>query len=557
MLTDIEIARQSKMLPITEIAEKLGVQPHELEQYGHYKAKINDSFLERTADRPDGKLILVTAINPTPAGEGKTTTTVGLGMAMEKIGKNTVIALREPSLGPVFGVKGGAAGGGYAQVVPMEDINLHFTGDFHAITAANNLLCALIDNHLQQGNLLQIDPRRILFGRVTDTNDRALRNVVIGLGKKVDGVPREDHFMITVASEVMAILCLASDLADLKERLGNILVGYKYNGEPVYARDLNAQGSMATLLKDAIKPNLVQTIENTPAIIHGGPFANIAHGCNSVRATKLALKLGDYCITEAGFGADLGAEKFLDIKCRFAGLNPSAIVLVATVRALKYNGGVAKTDLKEENVEALRLGSVNLEAHIENLKQYGVPVVVAVNRFHTDSQAELDEVAAICQRCGADFALSDVFARGGDGGIELAEKVVAACEKPSQFKVLYDDELSIKEKIECVAKNIYGASGVNYDAAALKAIAEIEALDEKYKKFPVCMAKTQYSLSDDATKLGRPRDFEITIREVRLSAGAGFVVVLTGAIMTMPGLPKVPAADKIDVDAEGNITGLF
>ncbi len=557
MLTDIEIARQAQMKPITEIADKLGVLPEELEQYGHYKAKINDAFLNRMADRPDAKLILVTAINPTPAGEGKTTTTVGLGMAMEKLGHKTVIALREPSLGPVFGVKGGAAGGGYAQVVPMEDINLHFTGDFHAITAANNLLCALIDNHLQQGNALQIDPRRILFGRVTDTNDRALRNVVIGLGKKVDGVPREDHFMITVASEVMAILCLAADLEDLKNRLGNILVAYKYDNSPVYARDLNAQGSMATLLKDAIKPNLVQTLENTPAIIHGGPFANIAHGCNSVRATKLAMKLGDYAITEAGFGADLGAEKFLDIKCRFAGLAPSAIVLVATVRALKYNGGVPKTELKTEDVEALRRGGVNLEAHIENLKQYGVPVVVAVNRFDTDSQAELDEVAAICERCGADFALSDVFARGGDGGLELAEKVVAACEKPSDFKLLYDDELSIKEKIECIAKNIYGAKGVKFDAAASKAIAEIEALDESYKKFPVCMAKTQYSLSDDATKLGRPTDFEITVREVRLSAGAGFVVVLTGAVMTMPGLPKVPAADRIDVDGEGNIIGLF
>ena len=557
MLTDIEIAREAKMLPINEIADKLGVLPEELEQYGHYKAKITDSFLERTADRPDAKLILVTAINPTPAGEGKTTTTVGLGMAMEKLGHKTVIALREPSLGPVFGVKGGAAGGGYAQVVPMEDINLHFTGDFHAITAANNLLCALIDNHLQQGNNLMIDPRRIVFSRVTDTNDRALRNIVIGLGKKVDGVPREDHFMITVASEVMAILCLAADLEDLKRRLGDILVAYKYDGSPVYARDLNAQGSMATLLKDAIKPNLVQTLENTPALIHGGPFANIAHGCNSVRATKLAMKLGDYAITEAGFGADLGAEKFLDIKCRFAGIAPSAIVLVATVRALKYNGGVAKTDLKAENVEAVKCGGVNLEAHIENLKQYGVPVVVAVNRFDTDSQAELDAVAAICEKCGADFALSDVFANGGNGGIELAEKVVAACEKPSNFAPIYSDDLSICEKIECIAKKIYGANGVKYDASALKTIKEIEALDEKYKKFPVCMAKTQYSLSDDATKLGRPENFEITVREVKLSAGAGFVVVLTGAVMTMPGLPKVPAADRIDVDGEGNITGLF
>ena len=557
MLTDIEIAREAKMLPITEIADKLGVLPEELEQYGHYKAKITDEFLKRTADRPDAKLILVTAINPTPAGEGKTTTTVGLGMAMEKMGHKTVIALREPSLGPVFGVKGGAAGGGYAQVVPMEDINLHFTGDFHAITAANNLLCALIDNHLQQGNALCIDPRRIVFTRVTDTNDRALRNIVIGLGKKVDGVPREDHFMITVASEVMAILCLAADLEDLKKRLGDILVAYKYDGSPVYARDINAQGSMATLLKDAIKPNLVQTLENTPALIHGGPFANIAHGCNSVRATRLAMKLGDYAITEAGFGADLGAEKFLDIKCRFAGIAPSAIVLVATVRALKYNGGVAKTDLKAENVDAVVRGGVNLEAHIENLKQYGVPVVVAVNRFDTDTQAELDAVSAICEKCGADFALSEVFGKGGDGGIELAEKVVAACEKPSNFAPIYSDDLSICEKIECIAKKIYGANGVNYDAAALKTIKEIEALDEKYKKYPVCMAKTQYSLSDDATKLGRPTDFDITVREVKLSAGAGFVVVLTGAVMTMPGLPKVPAADRIDVDGDGNITGLF
>ncbi len=557
MLTDIEIAREAKMLPITQIAEKIGVRPEELEQYGHYKAKITDEFLKRTADRPDAKLILVTAINPTPAGEGKTTTTVGLGMAMEKLGHKTVIALREPSLGPVFGVKGGAAGGGYAQVVPMEDINLHFTGDFHAITAANNLLCALIDNHLQQGNALSIDPRRIVFSRVTDTNDRALRNIVVGLGKKVDGVPREDHFMITVASEVMAILCLAADLDDLKRRLGDILVAYKYDGSPVYARDINAQGSMATLLKDAIKPNLVQTLENTPALIHGGPFANIAHGCNSVRATKLAMKLGDYAITEAGFGADLGAEKFLDIKCRFAGIAPATIVLVATVRALKYNGGVAKTELKEENVDAVVRGGVNLEAHIENLKQYGVPVVVAVNRFDTDSQAELDAVSAICEKCGADFALSEVFGRGGDGGIELAEKVVAACEKPSSFAPIYSDELSICDKIECIAKKIYGADGVNYDAAALKTIKEIEALDEKYKKFPVCMAKTQYSLSDDATKLGRPKNFNITVREVKLSAGAGFIVVLTGAVMTMPGLPKVPAADRIDVDGDGNITGLF
>ena len=557
MLTDIEIAQGAKMLPITEIADSLGILPGELEQYGHYKAKITDKFLKRCADRPNGKLILVTAINPTPAGEGKTTTTVGLGMAMKKIGKDAIIALREPSLGPVFGIKGGAAGGGYAQVVPMEDINLHFTGDFHAITAANNLLCAMIDNHLQQGNELDIDQRRILFGRVTDTNDRALRNTVVGLGTKMDGVPREDHFMITVASEVMAILCLADDLADLKERLGNILVAYTRGGAPVYARDLRANGAMAALLKDAIKPNLVQTLENTPALIHGGPFANIAHGCNSVRATKLALKLADYAITEAGFGADLGAEKFLDIKCRMANLAPSAIVLVATARALKYNGGVPKNGLKEENVDALVRGSVNLEAHIENLKQYGVPVVVAVNRFDTDTDAELEALEGVCRRCGADFALSEVFGKGGDGGVELAEKVVEACEKASDFAPIYPDEMSIREKIECVAKKIYGARGVKFTPAADKSISEIEALDEKYKKFPVCMAKTQYSLSDDATKLGRPTDFDITVREVRLSAGAGFVVALTGAVMTMPGLPKEPAAFRIDVDGEGNITGLF
>lgn len=557
MLTDIEIAQGAKMLPITEIADGLGILPDEIEQYGHYKAKITDKFLKRCADRPDGKLILVTAINPTPAGEGKTTTTVGLGMAMKKIGKDAVIALREPSLGPVFGIKGGAAGGGYSQVVPMEDINLHFTGDFHAITAANNLLSAMIDNHIQQGNQLDIDQRRILFGRVTDTNDRALRNTVVGLGTKMDGVPREDHFMITVASEVMAILCLAADLSDLKERLGNILVAYTRSGKPVYARELGAAGAMTALLKDAIKPNLVQTLENTPALIHGGPFANIAHGCNSVRATKLALKLADYTITEAGFGADLGAEKFLDIKCRMAGLAPSAIVLVATARALKYNGGVAKTELKTENVDALVRGSVNLEAHIENLKQYGVPVVVAVNRFDTDTDAELAALEDVCRRAGADFALSEVFAKGGDGGIELAEKVVAACEKPSSFAPIYTDDMSIRDKITCIAEKIYGARGVKFAPAAEKSIDEIEALDEKYKKFPVCMAKTQYSLSDDATKLGRPTDFDITVREVRLSAGAGFVVALTGAVMTMPGLPKEPAALRIDVDAEGNITGLF
>ncbi|MBQ8510547.1 MAG: formate--tetrahydrofolate ligase [Clostridia bacterium] len=557
MLTDIEIAQGATMLPIQKIAENLGVQDDELELYGRYKAKITDGFINRMADKPYGKLILVTAINPTPAGEGKTTTTVGLGMAMQKIGKKAVIALREPSLGPVFGVKGGAAGGGYAQVVPMEDINLHFTGDFHAITAANNLLCAILDNHLQQGNELGIDPRRINFMRCTDTNDRALRNCVIGMGGKANGVVREDHFQITVASEVMAILCLAESISDLKKRLGNILVAYKYDGSPVYARDLNAQGSMAALLKDALKPNLVQTLENTPALVHGGPFANIAHGCNSVRATKLALKLADYAITEAGFGADLGAEKFLDIKCRKAGLTPSAIVLVATVRALKYNGGVPKTELKTENLEALKKGAVNLEAHIENLSKYGVPVVVALNRFDTDTDAELAYVRQLCEERGAEMALSEVFAKGGEGGRELAEKVVAACEKPNSFHTLYADELSIKEKIECVAKNIYGAANVVYEAAAEKAIAEITALDERYAKFPVCMAKTQYSLSDDPAKLGRPTGFTMTVREVKLSAGAEFVVVLTGAILTMPGLPKAPAAYKIDVDDEGKITGLF
>ncbi len=557
MKTDIEIAKEANMLPITDIAHELGLSDDEFELYGKYKAKIGDEFLERVKDRPDGKLILVTAINPTPAGEGKTTTSVGLGMAMQKIGKNAIIALREPSLGPVFGIKGGAAGGGYAQVVPMEDINLHFTGDFHAITAANNLLCAVLDNHLQQGNELGIDQRRILFTRVTDTNDRALRNITVGLGGKLDGIPRQDHFQITVASEVMAILCLAEDLADLKKRLGNILVAYSYTGAPIYCRDLKVAGAMAALLKDAIKPNLVQTIENTPALIHGGPFANIAHGCNSVRATKLALKLADYTITEAGFGADLGAEKFLDIKCRKAGLTPSAVVLVATVRALKYNGGVAKDALKAENLDALRAGSVNLEAHIENLRKYGLPVVVAINRFGEDTDAELALVREVCEKCGADFALSEVFAKGGEGGMELAEKVVAACEKPADFHVLYEDGLSIKDKIKTVATKIYGAADVKYDAAALKAIAEIEALDDKYKSFPVCMAKTQYSLSDDAKALGRPTGFTLTVREVKLSAGAEFVVVLTGSIMTMPGLSKQPAAYSIDVDDKGNITGLF
>lgn len=557
MLTDIEIAQKAELKPITEIARQLDVTDDELELYGKYKAKITSECAERLKDKPDGKLILVTAINPTPAGEGKTTTTIGLGMALSKIGKKAVIALREPSLGPVFGLKGGAAGGGYSQVLPMEDINLHFTGDFHAITAANNLLCAMIDNHIQQGNELDIDARRIMFPRVTDTNDRALRNIVIGLGGKTDGVPREDHFMITVASEVMAILCLAKDLDDLKERLGNILVAYTRSGSPVYARDIKAAGAMTALLKDAIKPNLVQTIEHTPALIHGGPFANIAHGCNSVSATKLALKMADYTVTEAGFGADLGAEKFFDIKCRFAGLKPSAVVLVATVRALKYNGGVPKTELKAENVDALVKGSVNLEKHIENLHLYGIPVVVAINRFDTDTDAELEALREICEKNGADFTLSEVFAKGSEGGIELAEKIVAACDKKSEFKLLYPDEISICDKISTIAKNIYGADGVVFEPAAKKAIAEIEKLDEKYKRFPVCMAKTQYSFSDDQTKLGRPTGFEITVRDVKLSAGAGFIVVLTGNILTMPGLPKVPAANSIDVDENGNIVGLF
>ena len=557
MLSDIEIAQGATLKPISEIAEQIGLLPQEYEPYGHYKAKITDDFLDRMADKPNGKLVLVTAINPTPAGEGKTTTSVGLGMAMNKIGKKTVIALREPSLGPVFGVKGGAAGGGYSQVLPMEDINLHFTGDFHAITTANNLLSAVIDNHIQQGNLLGIDQRRILFPRVLDMNDRALRNVVVGLGSKVDGVPREDHFMITVASEIMAILCLSESISDLKERLGRILVAYKYDGSPVYCRDLGVNGAMAAVLKDALKPNLVQTIENTPALIHGGPFANIAHGCNSVRATKLALKLGDYTITEAGFGADLGAEKFFDIKCRFANLKPSCVVLVATVRALKYNGGVPKAELVNENLEALKKGAVNLEAHIDNLQKYGVPVVVAINRFGTDTEAELKAVEEMCIAKGADFALSEVFAKCGDGGIDLAHKVVKACEKESNFHVLYPDEMSIKDKIITIAKEIYGAKDVKFDASASKAIDEFMALSPEYARYPVCMAKTQYSLSDDQTKLGRPTDFTLTVREVKLSAGAGFIVALTGSIMTMPGLPKAPAALKIDVDDNGKITGLF
>ena len=555
MLTDIEIAQQCNMKPITEIASQLGIQPQELEPYGHYKAKLSDDLAKRLADKPDGKLILVTAINPTPAGEGKTTTTVGLGQAMSKIGKNAIIALREPSLGPVFGIKGGAAGGGYSQVVPMEDINLHFTGDMHAITAANNLLCAILDNHLQQGNALNIDPRRVLFKRCMDMNDRALRFVNVGLGGKANGVPREDGFQITVASEVMAILCLAADLMDLKERLGNILVAYTYDNRPVYAKDLQVNGSMAVLLKDAIKPNLVQTLENTPALMHGGPFANIAHGCNSVRATKLALKLADYTITEAGFGSDLGAEKFLDIKCRYAGLAPSAIVVVATLRALKYNGGVPKAETSKPNVEAVKAGLCNLAAHVENMKKYGVPVVVAINHFLTDSDEEVEVLENYCRENDVEFALSDVFAKGGEGGIELAQKVVKACEKPANFAPIYDVNLPIKEKIEIIAKTIYGADGVDYTAEADKAIAQIEKLGKD--KLPICMAKTQYSLSDDATKLGRPTGFKIHVRDVKLSAGAGFIVALSGAIMTMPGLGKEPAAYRIDIDADGHIQGLF
>ncbi len=556
MLSDIEIAQKAKCLPIKEIAKSLSIEEDDLELYGKYKAKLPLSLVDKYSDRPDGKLILVTAINPTPAGEGKTTVTVGLGEAMSKIGKNAVIALREPSMGPVFGIKGGAAGGGYAQVIPMEDINLHFTGDMHAITAANNLLCAIIDNHIQQGNELSIDPRRILFKRCLDMNDRALRNVIVGLGGKLNGVPREDGFMITVASEVMAILCLASDIDDLKLRLGRILVAYTYDGKPVYAKDLQVVGAMAALLKDAIKPNLVQTLENTPALMHGGPFANIAHGCNSVTATKLGLKLADYCITEAGFGADLGAEKFLDIKCRYAGLNPSCIVIVATIRALKYNGGVAKSDLKYENVSALEKGIVNLQTHIENMKKYGVPVVVAINRFMTDTDEEIKFIEDFCEKQDVLVSLTEVFANGGNGGVDLAQKVVKTIEeKPSNFKPLYDAELPIKEKLGIIAREIYRADGVVYTKSAEKAIAEIEALGKD--KLPVCVAKTQYSLSDDQTKLGKPENFTITVRDVRLSAGAGFIVALTGDIMTMPGLSKQPAAYSIDVDTDGNIKGLF
>ncbi len=556
MKTDIQIAQEAQMLPITEVAKRAGIPEDDLELYGKYKAKLSDGFWDKIKDNKDGKLVLVTAINPTPAGEGKTTTTVGLGQAMAKLGRKSIIALREPSLGPCFGIKGGAAGGGYAQVVPMEDLNLHFTGDFHAITSANNLLAAMLDNHIQQGNALQIDPRQVVWKRCLDMNDRALRNIVVGLGSKMDGMVREDHFVITVASEIMAILCLADDLKDLKERLGRIIVAYNFAGEPVTAEDLHATGAMAALLKDAIKPNLIQTLEHTPALVHGGPFANIAHGCNSVRATKMALKMSDITITEAGFGADLGAEKFLDIKCRKAGLKPDAVVLVATVRALKYNGGVAKADLGKENLDALKKGIVNLEKHIENIQKYGVPVVVTLNAFVTDTEAENQFIRQFCEEKGCEFALSEVWEKGGEGGTALAEKVLETLEnKESHFHPLYEDSLSLKEKIETVSREIYGARGVIYEPAAEKQLAKIESLG--FKDFPVCMAKNQYSLSDDAKKLGRPANFDIHIREAYVSAGAGFVVALTGAIMTMPGLPKAPAADNIDVSDDGKITGLF
>lgn len=556
MLSDIEIAHGAKMKPITEIAAGLGIENEDIEPYGHYKAKLSEALYEKLADKDDGKLILVTAINPTPAGEGKTTVSVGLAQAMHKIGRNAVLALREPSLGPVFGIKGGAAGGGYSQVVPMEDINLHFTGDMHAITSANNLLCAAVDNHLQHGNELGIDQRRILFKRCLDMNDRALRNIIAGLGGKINGIPREDGFQITVASEVMAILCLASNIDDLKKRLGNILVGYKYSGEPVYARELGVQGAMTALLKDALKPNLVQTLENTPALIHGGPFANIAHGCNSIRATKLALKLGDYCVTEAGFGSDLGAEKFFDIKCRFGGLKPECVVLVATIRALKYNGGIPKSDLQEENTDALCRGIVNLGVHIENMKKFGVPVVVAINRFYTDTENEIRIVEEFCKNAGVESSMTEIFAKGGDGGKDLASKVISTIEnKSSEFKPIYDEKLSIKEKLDIIAEEIYRADGVVYTAEAEKALKEIEKLG--YGNIPVCVAKTQYSLSDDPSKLGKPEGFKITVRDLKLSSGAGFVVALTGNILTMPGLPKCPAALNIDCDNSGSITGLF
>ena len=556
MKTDIQIAQEAELLPIREVAEKLDITEDELELYGKYKAKLSDEYMERISKNPDGKLILVTAINPTPAGEGKTTTSVGLGQAFGRLGKKAVIALREPSLGPCFGIKGGAAGGGLSQVVPMEDLNLHFTGDFHAITSANNLLAAMLDNHIQQGNELGIDTRSVVWKRCLDMNDRVLRNVVVGLGAKTDGFVREDHFVITVASEIMAVLCLADDMKDLKQRLGRMVVAYNYEGEPVTAADLKAVGAMAALLKDALKPNLIQTLEHTPAIVHGGPFANIAHGCNSVRATKMALKMADYVITEAGFGADLGAEKFMDIKCRMAGLKPDAVVLVATVRALKYNGGVPKNELSAENMDALHKGIVNLEKHIENLHKFGVPIVVTLNSFVTDTEAEISYIRKFCEERNCEFALSEVWEKGGEGGIPLAEKVLDTLEnKESDFHVLYENELSLKEKIETVAREIYGADGVNYTSAASKQLKKLEELG--FGKLPVCMAKTQYSLSDDQTLLGRPEGFSISVRETYVSAGAGFVVVLTGAVMTMPGLPKAPAAFNIDVNEEGVITGLF
>ncbi len=556
MLSDIEIAQGCQMRPITEVAAAAGLDADDLELYGKYKAKLSADVWKKTEGNPDGKLVLVTAINPTPAGEGKTTTTVGLGQAMAKLGKKAMIALREPSLGPVFGIKGGAAGGGYAQVVPMEDINLHFTGDMHAITAANNLLCAMLDNHLQQDNALGIDPRRITFTRVMDMNDRALRNITIGLGGKVNGVPREDHFMITVASEIMAILCLASDLEDLKKRFGDILVAYSYDGKPIHARDLKAEGAMAALMKDAIKPNLVQTLEGTPCLMHGGPFANIAHGCNSVQATKLALRLADIAITEAGFGADLGAEKFMDIKCRKAGISPDCIVIVATVRALKYNGGVPKTELNEPNMAALERGICNLDAHLDNMKKFGVPAVVAINAFPTDTAEEMDFIRQHCAARGVRVALSEVFAKGGEGGKALAEEVLAVLDEgKADFHMLYEDALPLEDKIRKIAKEIYGALGVTIAPAAHKELQNIT--DMGFGNLPVCVAKTQYSLSDDPALLGRPTEFVVNVRTARLAAGAGFVVVETGAIMTMPGLPKVPAAEKIDVDKNGTITGLF
>lgn len=556
MKTDIQIAQEAEMKHIKEVAVQAGISEDELEFYGKYKAKLSDELWNRIKDNEDGKLVLVTAINPTPAGEGKTTTSVGLGQAFAKLGKKAMIALREPSLGPCFGIKGGAAGGGYAQVVPMEDLNLHFTGDFHAITSANNLLAAMLDNHIQQGNTLGIDPRQVVWKRCVDMNDRVLRNIVVGLGRKTDGMVREDHFVITVASEIMAILCLADDLADLKRRLGRIIVAYNFKGEPVTADDLQATGAMAALLKDAIKPNLIQTLEHTPALVHGGPFANIAHGCNSVRATKMALKLSDITVTEAGFGADLGAEKFFDIKCRMAGLKPDAVVLVATVRALKYNGGVAKADLAEENLDALAKGIVNLEKHIENIQKYGVPVIVTLNSFVTDTDAENAFIEKFCRERGCEFALSEVWEKGGEGGVDLAQKVLETLEtKESDFHTLYNNELSLKDKIRTIAQEIYGAHDVVYEPAAEKQLAKIESMG--FGCFPICMAKNQYSLSDDATKLGRPENFDIHIREVYVSAGAGFVVALTGAVMTMPGLPKVPAANGIDVTDDEKITGLF